>query len=307
MKRVVAFFLTLAISLLLLPSPSVASDETLIVDDDRGDCPDAGFTSIQAAVDTATPGETIVVCNGTYHEQVTVTKNGLTIRAKGEPGDVIVDAHGHDAGFRIQNASNVTVQGFTVMMAHEADILLVNSNGNTIRRNVTSAAGHDGIQLFASSGNLIEHNVVMDNLADNACGINVSGGSQNNVIRHNVLTNNMWGIQIAGATTTGNVIERNSAVGNRGNGIRNVGGASGTLIEGNRVLDNGFAPGPFTGFPAGIRIAAGTGASVVRNRAFGNVSVDLLSQSTAATFERNRCETSSPPGLCMHPSEEEQD
>lgn len=60
------------------------------VDDDKADCPSAGFTSIQAAVDQAAPWDTIVICPGLYEESSTPVnhannpvqtgaKNGLTI------------------------------------------------------------------------------------------------------------------------------------------------------------------------------------------------------------------------------------
>lgn len=63
---------------------------TWTVDDDRKQCPDAQFTSIQSAVDYAQPWDTIVVCAGTYQESSTPTNsasnpvaagatNGLTI------------------------------------------------------------------------------------------------------------------------------------------------------------------------------------------------------------------------------------
>ena len=39
--------------------------------------------SIQAAVDAASPGDTVVVKAGTYHESVTIHTNGLTLKAHG--------------------------------------------------------------------------------------------------------------------------------------------------------------------------------------------------------------------------------
>lgn len=286
------------------PGPAVlsvvSSSDRKIVDDDGADCPEAAFTTIQAAVAAAAPGDEIVVCAGTYHEQVTVSKNDLVIVADDERGGVVINAHGHDFGLLVLDASGVTIEGFRVEQAHEADIVLFRTTLTTIRENVTTAAGHDGIQLVASNDNLIEHNVVVDNLATNACGVNVTGGSKRNVVRENQLVNNEWGIQIAGAATLDNVISENRSFGNRGNGIRNILGASGTIIEENRAFGNGFAPSALTGTTAaGIRIQSGTGIVVRENRASGNLLVDLRKDALAtATFDENRCTTSSPAGLC---------
>ncbi|HEX2646931.1 MAG TPA: hypothetical protein VHO95_06860, partial [Candidatus Dormibacteraeota bacterium] len=83
--------------------------------------------------------------------------------------------------------------------------------------------------------------------------------------------------------------------------IRNVRGASRTIVEENRALRNGLTPGALTGTTgAGIRIGSGSKGIVVRqNVAFGNLLVDLRQDAAAtATFDDNRCRTSSPAGLC---------
>lgn len=67
-----------------------ASETTWVVDDDRAQCPTASFTSIQDAVDFASPWDTVVVCEGVYEERSTPVSgpgnpvstgalNGLTI------------------------------------------------------------------------------------------------------------------------------------------------------------------------------------------------------------------------------------
>jgi len=285
------------------------SGAPLIVDDDGAQCSDAQFTSIQAAVDAAAPGDRILVCTGTYLEQVTVSTNDVRIHAQNKAGpygrgrraSVVVDAHGHDFGFRVLNASGVMIEGFDVEHAHEADIFLSGASATTIRSNVTTGAGHDGIELVGSHDNVIEHNVSIDNPAVNACGINVAGGSLRNVVRHNRLVNNEWGIQISGGTTADNVIAHNVSLGNRGNGIRNVGGASGTRIEQNRASSNGSTPSASTTGTtnAGIHVASGTNIVVRDNQALDNLAVDLRSEAgSGATFAGNHCRTSSPSGLC---------
>src|SRR6266511_593795 len=59
---------------------AAAAPQTLVVDDDRGQCAGAGFTSIQSAVDAAQAGDLIRVCPGLYAESVTTDKP-LTLKA----------------------------------------------------------------------------------------------------------------------------------------------------------------------------------------------------------------------------------
>ena len=59
--------LTLVSLLILVAVPvSAGGPSTLVVDDDSVECPKAKFTTIQAAVDAASPGDKIRVCAGTY-------------------------------------------------------------------------------------------------------------------------------------------------------------------------------------------------------------------------------------------------
>jgi parallel beta-helix repeat protein len=291
--------------------------KVLVVDNDLADCPNADFTTIQAAVTAAEPGTTILVCAGTYVEWVVIQKNELRLLAKGKPGEVVLDGQNavgaactpgspapvQCAGFELRNAHGNLIQGFLVRRYWETGIWLrMGSSGNTIRKNVTTESPHhDGIQVVGSNDNVIEHNTAIDNLDPSACGINVGAGSQRNVVRHNLLVNNEWGIQTAGPTTLDNEIFHNEALRNRGNGIRNVGLASGTIIEGNRAFRNGLTPGPNTGaFASGIHIGSGARIVVSRNHAFDNLFFDLRNTAGVATFENNHCRTSFPPGLCAH-------
>jgi hypothetical protein len=51
-----------------------AGAATLVVDDNAVECPAAGFTTIQAAINAAAPTDTIQVCAGTYAEQIDINK-----------------------------------------------------------------------------------------------------------------------------------------------------------------------------------------------------------------------------------------
>jgi hypothetical protein len=91
-----------------------------IVDDDRAQCPNAAFTSIQAAVIASGPGDQIRVCPGLYQEQVDIGPghDGLTLfsqqprqaiikapqPAMAEPGDIV----------RIHDVQDVSLRQFTI-------------------------------------------------------------------------------------------------------------------------------------------------------------------------------------------------
>ena len=294
-----ALLLALIISMVVAPAaagkkpspPPKGGKHVLVVDDDKAQCKKADFTTIQAAVTAAATRATILVCAGTYQESVTITKNDLRIRAKGAPGAVVLDGMAETllAGFYIQNASGILIKGFRIQNFHEAGILLDNGDGNRIRKNVTTGAHHDGIELrLGSSGNRIEHNRSIDNLAVNACGIQIrDAGSTSNIVRHNVSINNNWGIRV-GLVATGNAVFHNRSIKNRAFGILNFGGADGTSIRGNRAFRN----------PTGISVQGSTGVTVARNHAFGNT-LDLQWDGVGTnTFQNNHCNTSAPPGLC---------
>src|ERR1700741_5424567 len=69
------------LSVLVCPGAALAiRGAQLVVDDDKVECPNAGFNRIQDAVDAASPGDQIHICKGVYVEQVAIRKS-LTIDA----------------------------------------------------------------------------------------------------------------------------------------------------------------------------------------------------------------------------------
>ena len=78
-----AIFLVTAVAAVLAVLAPQASPQGLgkqiVVDKDKVQCPKANFTSIQAAVNAAKPGDTIKVCPDLYNESVTVNKPSLTL------------------------------------------------------------------------------------------------------------------------------------------------------------------------------------------------------------------------------------
>jgi parallel beta-helix repeat protein len=116
-KLSVCGVLVLALLVLGMPASVAAQNTTMQVG------PGQQFTTIQDAVDAASPGSTILVYPkpGDYQELVKVTKNNLTFLAQGgkvtvRPPDLMPDQEVQDSlpgGFLV-HADGVTIQGFDI-------------------------------------------------------------------------------------------------------------------------------------------------------------------------------------------------
>jgi parallel beta-helix repeat protein len=94
-----------------------AAAATLEVDNDRVECKKAPFTSIQAAVTAASPGDSVKVCPGTYTEQVRITKDKLKVFSR-NPQEATIKAPAvmtdPKAIVEIAGGSDVSVRDFVI-------------------------------------------------------------------------------------------------------------------------------------------------------------------------------------------------
>jgi len=191
----------------------------------------ADFITIQAAVNAAAAGDTILVQSGTYYENVNVNK-ALTLRGVDSgSGLPVVDA-GRSGDAIILRANNCTLQDFVAMNSSGQSGIRVLSSYNTISGN-TAVGNYYGIAIRSSSiGNTISGNTATDN---SYYGI-LLDSSSGNTISDNIATGNSNGIYLY-FSSIGNTISGNTATGNTNSGIC-ISSSSGNTISDNTAAGN---------------------------------------------------------------------
>jgi len=133
----------------IIDEVKVSATTIWTVDDDKIQCPTADFTNIQDAINAASPGDTILVYDGTYNEALYIDK-ALTVKAASKPtvkgGQSVTTNYGNrDAVIFIENAAGVTIEGLDIegeglgtTNTKNYGVIFEESNG-TIRDCVVSA------------------------------------------------------------------------------------------------------------------------------------------------------------------------
>jgi parallel beta-helix repeat protein len=213
-------------------------------------CVNAGGTAgclstIQAAVNAASPGDTITVAAGAYPESVTIS-TPLTLEGAGA-ASATIDARGADNAVHI-TADHVTLRGFMITGAR-LDGVLVNGNyaeilNNHITGNATLVvppppgappvpSAWNGLNLQNASYALVADNDVSDNVGrgirlegsavytfpDQGINLTVMGRSDHNVIAGNTVRNNKSACGIVLSTDSSNNIVANNTSTNNPAGI----------------------------------------------------------------------------------------
>jgi parallel beta-helix repeat protein len=217
------------------------------------------YTTIQAAINNATNGDTIFVYNNTYNENIDTKLKKVTIFGQ-DRDTTIIQGQTVDPVVKI-SSSDVTITGFT-MIGTPTEIIIqvmtlmenvhisnnIIKNGAygislalttskiTISDNIIQNNAFIGIQLQTSSYNIIQRNTIKDNGAQ---GIELSLSSNHNSILNNSIVNNAKeGILIGGMSSTENTISGNDISGNQV-GVRFTSAGSNT-IKSNNIQGSGM-------------------------------------------------------------------
>jgi len=150
----------------------------------------AEFTSIQAAINQAFPGDTILVNSGTYKENLLLNKTINLIGVDSGGGAPIIDPANNGNAMEILT-DGCRVEGFTFQNIELLNGILIKSSSNTIGRN-TFLKTAKGIFLLSAMKNTIYGNNITNS---SQFGIALES-SNDNLIEENTVAKNSIGIEL---------------------------------------------------------------------------------------------------------------
>jgi nitrous oxidase accessory protein len=244
--KILSLFFVLLITIAVYPTNGKTAVQsltikTLYVDDDAspGWYDEIHFKTIMDAINSSDDGDNVLVYNGTYYENVTITKSisligenkystiidGRYIEEYGEFGTSIV---------RIFKADRITVSGFTIQnvtmnnFAVDAGFHIGNSNYDNISNNIIRDIIDAGI-LISGSNHIISENTIINTSKGIWC------GSTNSTLTKNIITN-IWSEGVLLWVANNNTITQNNIT-NTYQGIAILESAN-NLIKRNNIAHN---------------------------------------------------------------------
>lgn len=239
--------LTLLVLNMLIPfrfGLAKSSQATVTVPDD--------YPTIQAAVNASSPGGTVFVKTGTYHEHVTINKS-LSLVGEDAQNTTI---DGDDTGGNVVNvvADNVTLSGLTIRNSQTgySGIRLASASNCRVFNNYVVNNWY-GILLHQCSGD----NVAENNIRNNGDGVHIESLSKNIAVTGNTITGQtFFGVHLISSS---NISISQNNVANNPYGIYLDASSN------NQITQNNASYGDY-----GVYLDASSKNSVVGNSITGN-------------------------------------
>ena len=248
-----------------------------------GDGP-GNYTTIQSAIDNASSGDTVFVFNGSYYENVVVTKSinlfgqdkNDTIIRYNDPEKCVIyintdwvnisgfNIKGREYGLVLYSSKHSTISDINAIANWSTGISVVYSSYNTILGNYAPQNNVGGIGLYSSSYNVVTGN----NVSSSDFGIILRGSSYNTITGNNANYAFWYGIYLRGSTN--NIILVNNASNSKSGWGINLESSNYNQVIGNIMLNNDHG---------GITISSSSNNIIIGNNASSNLEGIHLSSS----------------------------
>jgi parallel beta-helix repeat protein len=220
----------------------------------------ADYPTIQAAINSANSGDTILVAPDIYYENVVVNK---TVSLLGEDRDAtIIDGGGTSAAVSI-TSNGVTISNFTMQHSTTGIYIYQSSNSTVTQNNIHSSSS--GITLSRSNGNILTDNEISNNTW---AGIGLAWSNSNTITDNDIHSNNIYGITLQFSsnynTISGNNIYLNAY------GISQISSNYNTIVGNNIYSNGGMLWLPNTWLRIGIDLVGSSYNRVFHNNFINN-------------------------------------
>jgi hypothetical protein len=259
--------------------------------------------TIQAGINAAVNGDTVLVSPGTYKENINFNGKAITVKSQSGPGATIIDGGLKDtvvtfassevrssvlSGFTVQNGVAASYYGGGVYISNSSPTIV----GNVITLNSSCVAGAG---IYSSGGGpLIQNNIISNNVQScfgglGGGGIGISGGSGIQ-ITSNVIVGNVYSTATGGGislSNTGSALVLSNTISNNSGGglyIQGITAGSGIIVQ-NLIVGNRYGPGIYWSSPP-LRVISNT---VANNSAYYGVSSEIYgsTMNNQGTIENN--------------------
>ena len=191
-------FIVLALAIPSLVSSASAAEHTVALTG-------AEFPTIQGAIDSSSPGDTITVESGTYPGNIRLTKTISLIGIDSGAGAPVIEVGKDGNGIEI-TANDCSVEGFVIQDSEFLSGIRISSAGNDISKNVL-LNNAQGIVLISAAKNTISGN----NITGNArFGITLQDADDNLIVDNSIIKDSV-GIALD-EVSGNNTIYRNNFV-----------------------------------------------------------------------------------------------